>query len=110
MLREEIMDGGRVGFFEQVTANSFDEAIALARESDLVIVVVGRNNEWETETSDIISMELPLDTNSLISEVLKVNKNTVLVNQTGGPVSMPWIQEASTVVQVCSTVNISTRS
>ncbi|KAG4428591.1 hypothetical protein IFR05_015923 [Cadophora sp. M221] len=99
MLREEIMDGGRVGFLEEVSADLFTEAIQLARASDLVIMVVGRNNEWETETSDIISMELPLETNNLIAEVLEVNKNTVVVNQTGGPVSMPWIQNASTVVQ-----------
>lgn len=100
MLREEIMDGGRVGFMEEVQGDLFAEAIELAQESDLAVVVVGRNNEWETETSDIVSMELPLDMNRLISEVLKVNPNTVVVNQTGGPVSMPWINEASTVVQV----------
>jgi beta-glucosidase len=36
---------------------------------------------------------------ALIEGVLKANPNTVVVNQSGSPISMPWINEASTVVQ-----------
>jgi beta-glucosidase len=36
---------------------------------------------------------------ALIEGVLKDNPNTVVVNQSGSPISMPWINEASTVVQ-----------
>ena len=31
--------------------------------------------------------------------MLKANQNTVIVNISGSPVEMPWIDEASTVVQ-----------
>ena len=43
---------------------------------------------------------LPGATNQLVAEVLAVNSNTVVVNQSGTPVAMPWIEKASAVVQV----------
>lgn len=43
---------------------------------------------------------LPGLTNKLITEVIKANPNTVVVNQSGTPVAMPWIDDASTVLQV----------
>lgn len=101
--REEVMYGGRIGFLEEVDEESlFSEAIGCARDSDLCIVVVGRNSEWETETTDMVSMDLPGESNRFISEVLKANKNTVVVNQTGAPNTMPWIDQASTIIQVSS--------
>jgi len=44
---------------------------------------------------------LPGLSNRLVSEVLRANPNTVVVNQSGSAVTMPWIDEASTVLQVC---------
>lgn len=43
---------------------------------------------------------LPGLTNRLVSEVIKANPNTVIVNQSGTPVEMPWISEAHTLLQV----------
>lgn len=43
---------------------------------------------------------LPGLTNELVSQVLQANPNTVIVNQSGTPVTMPWIDQASTVLQV----------
>lgn len=36
----------------------------------------------------------------LISEVARVNKNTIVVNNTGVPISMPWLSSTSAVLQV----------
>jgi beta-glucosidase len=100
MLREEIMDGGRIGFMEEVKEDLFENAVTLAKESDVVVLVVGRSYEWETESWDILSLNLPLRGDELVSRVLEVNLNTIVVTQTGGPVAMPWINEAPAVVQV----------
>lgn len=35
----------------------------------------------------------------LVRSVLAVNSNSVIVNQSGMPVEMPWIDQASTVLQ-----------
>ncbi|KAF3910506.1 Beta-glucosidase [Dactylellina cionopaga] len=99
LYREEIMDGARVGFMEEVQRDLIGEAIDLARESDVVVVVVGKNAEWESKAYDMETMDLPGDQNKLISELLKVNPKTVIVNQSGSPITMPWIERASTVIQ-----------
>ncbi|KAK6360605.1 hypothetical protein TWF730_006742 [Orbilia blumenaviensis] len=99
LYREEVMDGARVGFMEEVQTDLMDEAVQLARESDVVVMVVGKNVEWESEAYDMKSMDLPGEQNKLISEILKTNPNTIIVNQSGSPITMPWIDEASTVLQ-----------
>jgi len=78
---------------------AIQKAVGLAKESDVAILVIGLNNDWETEGKDRQDMELPGYTNKLISEVLLANSNTVVVNQSGTPVRMPWINEATTLLQ-----------
>ncbi|KAI5851715.1 glycoside hydrolase superfamily [Morchella snyderi] len=99
LYRDEVMDGSRVGFMEEVKEDLMGEAIQLARESDIVVYVGGKNIEWESEAYDMKSMDLPGPQNDLIAKILEVNPNTIIVNQSGSPITMPWINEASTVLQ-----------
>ncbi|KAI9150117.1 hypothetical protein HJFPF1_09872 [Paramyrothecium foliicola] len=99
--REEVQDGGRIGFLENpgdLDAYS-NEAVEQARSSDIAIVVVGKDHEWETETSDMVSMDLPGRSNELIRAISEVNPNTIVVNQTGSPITMPWKAEVSSIMQ-----------
>ncbi|KAK7000982.1 glycosyl hydrolase family 3 C-terminal domain-containing protein [Favolaschia claudopus] len=81
------------------------DAVALAQDSDahglpsVAILVVGLNHEWESEGFDRPDLDLPLLTNPLVSAVLNANHNTVVVNQTGTPVAMPWIDDAPAILQ-----------
>ncbi|CAH0028948.1 unnamed protein product [Clonostachys rhizophaga] len=99
--REEVQDGGRIGFLENQgdLDKFFQEAVDMAGASDVAIVVVGKDHEWETETSDMVSMNLPARSDELISAVSKVNPNTIVVNQTGSPIAMPWESQVSTIIQ-----------
>ena len=99
--REEVQDGGRIGFLENPGDLDayLQEAIDLARSSDVAIVVVGKDHEWESETSDMVSMDLPGRSDELIAAVAKVNPNVIVVNQTGSPITMPWEPQVSTIVQ-----------
>ena len=65
-------------------------AISLAEESDLVILVVGSNNALEEELHDRTSISLLPEQHELIKSVYKVNKNIVLVLINGSPVSIEW--------------------
>ncbi len=67
------------------------EAVNAARGADVALVFVGRNGEWDTEGSDLPSIELPGRQNELVAAVAAANPNTVVVLQTGGPVEMPWL-------------------
>ncbi|EKM59268.1 glycoside hydrolase family 3 protein [Phanerochaete carnosa HHB-10118-sp] len=74
-------------------------AVDLAKASDIVILVVGLNNDWESEGYDRQNMDLPGLTNRLVAGVLAANPKTVVVNQSGTPVEMPWIGDAHTLLQ-----------
>ncbi|KAK0243159.1 glycoside hydrolase family 3 protein [Armillaria nabsnona] len=78
---------------------AIQEAETLAKASDVVILVIGLNHEWESEGFDREDIKLPGLTNDLVSKVLQANPRTVVVNQSGTPVEMPWIDDADTALQ-----------
>ncbi|MFH2244673.1 glycoside hydrolase family 3 C-terminal domain-containing protein [Enterobacter sichuanensis] len=65
-------------------------------ESDAVIIVA---NQWSRETRDHTSLNLPNNQNLLISSVSELNKNVIVVLQTGGPVVMPWLDSVKAVLE-----------
>ncbi|KXN92304.1 putative beta-glucosidase I [Leucoagaricus sp. SymC.cos] len=65
-------------------------AAELAKNADVAILVIGLNHDLESEGFDRPHMNLPGLTDTLVKEVLKANSNTIVVNQTGTPVTMPW--------------------
>jgi len=74
-------------------------AVELAKDADQVIICGGLNADWETEGHDRETMGLPGTMDKLISAVAKASTNTVVVMQSGTPVSMPWIDEVKGLVQ-----------
>ena len=59
------------------------EAVKLAKNSDVVVLVASLNGEWETEGADRVDMKLPGAQNELIKHVAKANKNTIVVINVG---------------------------
>ena len=55
--------------------------------------------DWEGEGFDRPTMSLPPNIDDLITRVLKAAPNTIIVNQSGTPISMPWEPLASSLVQ-----------
>ncbi|MBV8461790.1 MAG: glycoside hydrolase family 3 C-terminal domain-containing protein [Acidimicrobiales bacterium] len=72
------------------------QAVAAARKADVAVVFAG---DYNAESFDRPSLELPGDQNQLISAVAAVNPRTVVVLNTGGPVLMPWIDNVAAVVE-----------
>lgn len=70
-----------------------DEAVALAKSSDCVVMVVGNDESTATETKDRNSLSLPGKQHELIKAVQAVNKNVVLVLVPSGSTSIGWEQE-----------------
>ena len=75
-----------------------DRAASLAARSDLAVVVVGTNDDWESEGWDRADIALPGDQDALVSEVARVARRTVVVVNAGSPVSMPWLDEVDAVI------------
>jgi beta-glucosidase len=76
------------------------EAVKLAKNSDVVVLVAGLTGEWESEGFDRVDMKLPGAQNELIERVAKANKNTIVVLNVGSPVEMPWINKVPAVLQL----------
>ena len=79
--------------------NLMDEAAAIAKDADAVILIVGTNSDWETEGNDRDNLDLPSNQNELVETVCKLNSNTVVVLNTGSPCEMPWVDEANAILQ-----------
>lgn len=73
--------GLRLGGAEILAEQSVDEAVALSKDVDLVIIVVGLNGDWEAGGYDRTHLELPGRINELVAKVAAVNPKTVVVNQ-----------------------------
>jgi beta-glucosidase len=74
-----------------------DSAVALARRSDVAVVVAGLE---EGEFRDRASLGLPGRQAELIQAVAAVGKPTVVVIVGGSAVTMPWLDRVQGVMQV----------
>ena len=71
-------------------------AVAAAKAADVVVVF---GNQWMGEGEDAVDLSLPDGQDALIAAVTAANPNAIVVLQTGGPVSMPWLDQAGAVVE-----------
>lgn len=75
------------------------EAVLMARKSDIAIVVGGLNHDYDCEAYDRTGLELPYEQDKLISAVLSANPNTIVVLVSGSPVAMPWVDNVPAIIQ-----------
>ena len=92
------LGGLNLGMQAPVDGDSLNKAIDMAARADLSVVVVGTNDDWESEGWDREDIVLPGDQNVLVEEVAKVSKRTIVVINAGSPVSMPWIDDVQGVI------------
>ena len=77
------------------------EAVAEAGKADLVIFIGGLNKSanQDNEGTDRVQLDMPYGQESVIRAIAAVNPQLVVVNISGSPVSMPWAEVASAIVQ-----------
>jgi len=93
--------GCRIGYKEEDKQDYLQEAVDAAKAADVAVVVVGLDEEWESEGYDRSTMDLPKDGSQdrLVEAVLAANPRTVVVNQSGSPVTMPWADKVPAIIQ-----------
>jgi beta-glucosidase len=95
-----LLTGFKVGLVALVEEDLLGRAVALAAASDVAVVVVGTNDDWETEGRDRDLWELPGDQPELIRRVCAANPRTIVVLNVGAPHDMSWIEEPAAVLSV----------
>lgn len=81
-----------------------EAAAAAAKGADVAIVFA---YQWESEGMDLPSLALPnyklddkdVDQNAIVAAVAKANPHTVVVLETGSPVTMPWVADPAAILE-----------
>ena len=74
------------------------EAVALAKDADLVIFFGGTNKNIETEGSDRKDIKLPCGQETLVCALRAANPNLVTVLISGGPTDLQVLEQASPAI------------
>ncbi len=75
------------------------KAVELARNCDAAVIFAGYPEKHEQEGGDRPDLELTGPQTQLIHAVAAANPNTVVVLNSGSPVSMPWLEDVYAVLQ-----------
>ena len=89
---------GKTSFPDEVKINETDtsgisEAVALAKQSEVVIMVLGEHGLQSGEGRSRSKLDLPGLQQQLLEAVYAVNKNIVLVLMNGRPLAVTWADE-----------------
>ncbi len=71
-------------------------AAALAKSVDVAIVFA---QQWESEGMDLDTLSLPDNQDDLIAKVAAANPHTIVVLETGSPVTMPWAEQVNGILE-----------
>ena len=88
----------KIAFPDEVKINETDtagigEAVALAKKSDVVIMVLGEHGMQSGEGRSRSRLDLPGLQQQMLEAVYAVNKNVVLVLMNGRPLAITWANE-----------------
>jgi beta-glucosidase len=92
--------GIKVGALLPVPEDLMERAVAAAEQADAAVVVVGLDDEWETEGRDRLDMELPGRQAELVERVAAASPSTVVVVNAGSPIAMDWVERVPAVLEV----------
>jgi beta-glucosidase len=85
----------------EARAKSLNEAVDAASKADIAVIVVGRYPKLEGENFDVKTMDLPAGQDDLIQAVEKANPHTIVVLNTGNPVTMTkWLDQTPALLDL----------
>ena len=88
------------GFERQGAADAekLEEAVALAKKADTVLLCLGLDELRESEGLDRSDMKLAENQHQLLAAVAAVNPNVVVLLSAGAPVETPWVGQCRALV------------
>jgi beta-glucosidase len=72
------------------------QAAAAAKAAEVAIVFV---SQYSTEGRDSATLSLPDGQDALVEAVAAANPHTIVIVETGNPVSMPWHQQVASILE-----------
>jgi beta-glucosidase len=105
---QELSQGSEVEFsgvrdeqapFRAYSPGEIADAVALARKSDVAIVVVAQPAGEDFGDLRTLSLENPLNQNELVDAVAAANPHTIVVIESGNPILMPWKDKVAAIIE-----------
>lgn len=76
-----------------------DEAVALAKRSDHVVIFAGYPDGYESEGLDHDDINLPDNQNELIAQLAAIHNHVTVVLQNGAAITMPWAGDVTAILE-----------
>ncbi|NMH61488.1 beta-glucosidase BglX [Alteromonas ponticola] len=99
-LKEKLGDQAKIHYakgasyeFDAKGTEGFDEAIAAAKKSDVIVMAMGENWRMTGEAASRVDLDLPGNQQALMKELKKLGKPMVLVLMNGRPMTINWADE-----------------
>ena len=95
-----VMRSIRIGCDAPLPPGLPERAAAAAKKADAAIIFTGLTDEYESEGFDRKTMDLPAGQAELIQKVARANPRTIVVLNSGAPVTMePWMYDVAAVLE-----------
>jgi beta-glucosidase len=85
--------------YRNYTQQEIDQAVALARQSDVALVVVTQEGGEDFGELESLSLANPGNQDQLVEAVAQANPHTVVIVESGNPVLMPWKDNVAAIVE-----------
>jgi beta-glucosidase len=89
---------GEVYEGEKADPEKIRQAVALAKSTDIAILFIGGNREYESESRDRKDLFLPFGEQELVDAVSAVNPNTIVVIIGGAPYDIGQIKKQNSTI------------
>lgn len=76
-----------------------DEAIETAKQADIVVIMAGLTNAYESEGFDRTHLNLPTNHTVLIDSITEIHQKVIVVLSNGAPVLMPWKDKVQGIIE-----------
>lgn len=86
--------------YESTNHTLIEQAVALARTKQKVIILAGLTESFESEGYDRSHLAIPKSQIELIDSVAKATENVIVVLMNGAPVEMPWLGNVKAVLEM----------
>ena len=97
-IKSEISDGTKLFYasgcgIDDTSKAGFQQALEIARESDVTILVVGESDDMSGEAASRSSLDLPGVQENLVEQVASLGKPVVEIVVSGRPLAISWSAE-----------------
>ena len=78
---------------DEIDQTLIDEAVKAVKSCDVVVIMAGLTDKYESEGFDRDHLDLPMNHNALIEAIAKEHNQVIVALANGAPVRMPWLND-----------------